>query len=422
MALVIARWTADRIAGIAAGIAVAFNAHTLTRLSHLQAQHVEFLPLALLALDALLLRPRWSTSIVLAVWFTLQGLASIHLLIFTALALVVSVAARPEDWLGSERFRAVAPKLALAAGLATIVLFVILGPYRQLHAMGFERSLEDVAHFAARPSDYRVTPSRVHAWLGTAERGGTGLFPGLVVLMLGIAALLPSRRRALDRRLRMCLAFGIIGVVLSFGPLVPGYASLHAAVAPLRAIRASARFGYLGLVAAGVAAGYGLAALRRARPGQRWWKPAISTAALIALFVEPFAAPIEFQPFTSIPEIYRRIADEPGAVAADLPFPPPAAVFRNAPYMLGSTLNFRPLLNGYSGFIPPVYSAHHAKLAGFPDAASIEALQLIGVTHVFVHIDRMDDADARALEAAPGLRWLAAEGPIVLYRVGRDGG
>jgi hypothetical protein len=421
-AWVVSRWTADPVAGIAAGIAVAFNAHTLTRLPHLQAQHAEFLPLALLALDALLLRPRWSTSVVLAVWSVLQGLASIHLLVFTALVLVVSFAVRPEDWLGRERFRAVAPKLALAAVGATAVLFLILGPYRQLHAMGFERSLEEVAHFAARPSDYLVTPSRVHAWLGTAEHVGTGLFPGIAVLALAGAALFWYGRPPLERRLRMCVAFGIVGVVLSFGPLVPGYASLHGALAPVRAIRASARFGYLGLVAAGVAAGYGLAALRRAPAGRRWWKPAISTAALAALFLEPFAAPIEYYPFTAIPEIYRRIAEEPGAVAADLPFPPTGAIFRNAPYMLGSTLNFKPLLNGYSGFVPPVYSAHYAKLAGFPDAASIAALRLIGVTHVFVHRDRLDDRNARAIEATPGLRWLATEGPIDLYRVERDGG
>ena len=54
MCLVVARWTGDFPAGLAAGAMMAFNAHTITRLPHLQAQHAEFLPLALLALDALL--------------------------------------------------------------------------------------------------------------------------------------------------------------------------------------------------------------------------------------------------------------------------------------------------------------------------------------------------------------------------------
>ena len=54
--LVAARWTGSWTAGGIAGITAAFNAHTLTRLPHLQALHVEFFPLALAALDSLLRR------------------------------------------------------------------------------------------------------------------------------------------------------------------------------------------------------------------------------------------------------------------------------------------------------------------------------------------------------------------------------
>jgi hypothetical protein len=54
MALVVLRWTGSTVAGILAGMLYAFNAHLLTRLVHLQALHIEFLPLALLALDQVL--------------------------------------------------------------------------------------------------------------------------------------------------------------------------------------------------------------------------------------------------------------------------------------------------------------------------------------------------------------------------------
>ena len=49
MALVIARWTGSLPAGVIAGLIYAFNAHVLTRLAHLQAQHVEFFPVMLYA-------------------------------------------------------------------------------------------------------------------------------------------------------------------------------------------------------------------------------------------------------------------------------------------------------------------------------------------------------------------------------------
>ena len=51
MAYVLRRWTADNVAAIVAGILFAYNSNILTRLPHMQALHVEFLPLALLALD-----------------------------------------------------------------------------------------------------------------------------------------------------------------------------------------------------------------------------------------------------------------------------------------------------------------------------------------------------------------------------------
>ena len=56
--LVVARWTGDWTIAILAGTFAGFNAHTISRLPHLQAQHGEFLPLSLLALDALLREPR----------------------------------------------------------------------------------------------------------------------------------------------------------------------------------------------------------------------------------------------------------------------------------------------------------------------------------------------------------------------------
>src|SRR5439155_15002541 len=95
--LVIANWTKDWVAGLVAGIAVGFNAHTLTRIPHMQAQHAEFLPLALFALDTLFRDPRLRHAIRLAIWFVLQALTSIHLMVFTTVALLASALVRPRD-------------------------------------------------------------------------------------------------------------------------------------------------------------------------------------------------------------------------------------------------------------------------------------------------------------------------------------
>lgn len=76
MSLVICHWTGDWAAALVSGVILAFNAHRLTRLPHLQAQHAEFLPLALFAFDQLLVAPRLGTAVLLAIWVVLQGLSS----------------------------------------------------------------------------------------------------------------------------------------------------------------------------------------------------------------------------------------------------------------------------------------------------------------------------------------------------------
>ena len=89
MWLLLKRWTGSSAAGAVAGSLLAFNAHTLTRLPHLQALHLEFMPVVLLALDRLLVERRARDAVLLGVACALQGLTSNYLLVFTAMAAAV---------------------------------------------------------------------------------------------------------------------------------------------------------------------------------------------------------------------------------------------------------------------------------------------------------------------------------------------
>ena len=79
------------------------------------------------------------------------------------------------------------------------------------------------------------------------------------------------------------------------------------------------------------------------------------------------------------------LAGERRAIVAEFPFYHPRQVFGNAQYMLNSTSHWRPLVNGYSGFLPASYGAHYGELQGFPDERSLKALRDLFVTHVVVH-------------------------------------
>jgi hypothetical protein len=94
--------------------------------------------------------------------------------------------------------------------------------------------------------------------------------------------------------------------------------------------------------------------------------------------------------------VYERLADEPGAIIADLPLYPRRAIFGNTGAMLASTVHWHPILNGYSGFIPPSYQRALDALRGFPDDRALAALHALGVTHVVIRRDEFIGLQGRA--------------------------
>jgi hypothetical protein len=213
----------------------------------------------------------------------------------------------------------------------------------------------------------------------------------------------------------MLVAMGACGFLLSFGGKLPGYGLLFRYVPLLQAIRAPVRFGYLAVLAVAMLAGFGAADLRRRLP-PRVWRP-LAAVALVLAVIEPLAAPLYLSPFTGISAIYERVAAEPGAVIVELPFPDSRAVFHNAVFMLNSTRHWKPMLNGYSGFVPGSYHDHFAAIDRFPAPDTVVALQALGVTHLFVHLDGYGSGMLDDLDRIPALSKIARDEQVVLYRL-----
>jgi hypothetical protein len=415
--LLVTRWTDDRAAGLVSGCLAGFNAHTLTRLPHLQAIHFEFFPLALLVFDRMLTGDRshsWRDAGILAVCVALQGLTSYYSLVFTTLALALDFIVRPDAW--RHRAARVVPWLMVAAAVAGVLLLPFLINYARI---GEVRLLDEVARDSARWRDYLNTPARVHAaWTARFFGGASALYPGVVAVAFTMVALV-SGVAVRDPRARMALAFGFAGAALSFGPALPGYAVLYRVLLPLQGIRNAARFGYLAIVSTAILAGYGLMVLRQRWRDPAWW-PAVIAAVLVAATVDTFAAPIEYVAAAPVPRLAKALRGS-SAVVAHIPFFTADRVFHNAPYLLESTGNWRPIVNGYSGLVPDSYEAHARAVSHFPAPEAIDALRRIGVTHVCVH-DRLlrdwtDDATADAVAHNPALQLLAEEGDERLYRI-----
>jgi hypothetical protein len=417
--LLVERWTSDLWAGILAGSLAAFNAHTLTRLPHIQAIHFEFVALALLALDRVLADRRVRDAVWLGIWCGLQALCSAYSMVFTCFAVGLGAVARPVEWLGG-RWRRLVPLMALAVAVGALMVVPFLLPYRTARAeQGLNRSIEEVARYSAAPSDYLATGGRFHFWLWSHKfyRHTDALFPGLAALGLALFAI-GSGTALRDRRARMALVFGVVSFVLSFGPRVPIYGVLYAWLPLLQGIRGAARFGQLTLLAIAVMAGFGLADIRR-RLRRRALSPAavgtIAVALIVVANAESLRAPLWYSRFEGIPGVYSVLAGEPEAVVAELPFFNLPRVSRNADYMLASTRHWKPMINGYSGFIPLSYRERMQTLLGFPDDRSFDTLRAAGVTHLIVHIATITEPER--LDRDPRLQVIATGRGIKVYRL-----
>ncbi len=412
MALLITRWTGSLPAGLIAGLIYAFNAHVLTRLPHLQAQHVEFFPLMLYAFDRVLVEGSRRSAVLLAGAFVLQALCGDYLLVFAAFALVGAAVVRGPEWWRPQRAPA-RTALLVAAAISVAAVGPFLWPYYEVSRdQGLVRSVSDVARYSAGWRDYLTTGSRLHyaLWSHNFFEHHTALFPGLTALALaGLAVFKGDAWR--DPRARMALAFGAAGLVLSFGPALPEYAWLHEHVPLLRGLRNAARWGWLFLAAVAVLAGFGAAKLR----------PAAAVAIGLLVTIESLRAPVGYTRFDGLPRIYDRVAAERDVVLAEFPFHSGAMVHLNGPYVLANTRYFRPLVNGYSGFQTATYETRAHALDTFPSSRALAELKALGVTHVTVHQDqfrrRHGEAALAAIDAVTELEPIAEADGIRLYRL-----
>ena len=479
MALVVRQWTGSTLAGVTAGMLYAFNAHLLTRLVHLQALHMEFLPLALFGLDQVLSGASGNretgtgsrqsgdgsrqsgtgsrelavgrrqpaagsqqpavggergvsgspqpvpvvgplaAGVVLTLAFVLQALCSNYTLVFLAVALLVSAVVRGDEWLArGERRQLLA--LVTSAVVAAIVLAPFLWPYYVVsREQGLSRSIDEVALYSASWSDYLATGGRLHYawWSHRWFEGRTPLFPGVVGLILTSATLMSSDARR-DRRVRMAVAIGAVGLALSFGPGLPGYAWLHRHVPLFEGLRAAARWGLLFLTAVAILAAFAVREWERRWRDWSYW-PAAAALLLGLVTLEALRAPLAFVGVPHVPALYDELRRQDDAVIVELPLFAGASVSENARYMVHSTRHFRPMVNGYSGFETETFRRRAERWRRFPEPDVLADMINVGVTHVVVDTRQLDASQVSAAAENATLVLVREDEGHRLYRLRR---
>jgi len=198
-------------------------------------------------------------------------------------------------------------------------------------------------------------------------------------------------------------AFG--AVVLSLGPelrlgervVTMPYRFFYRHVPGFNGMRVPARISVLALLGGSVFVGWGGLRLMRRRPS-------IAGPVLLAFFL------FEYQTYSlsravpkapEIPAVHRELAKaaSPGTVLV-LPIHEGEAITEESLYMYYSTVHWKPLVNGFSGWWPNDYWELVGRLRHFPTSRILRyLLERAPVRYIVVHYDRIPQPQRRHLEA-----------------------
>jgi len=200
----------------------------------------------------------------------------------------------------------------------------------------------------------------------------------------------------------------LLAFLFTFGPKGPYY-YLYTYIPGFQAIRVASRFHIIVMFALAVLAAFGLRAL--IRPFKKSW-PGTAIAVLCGLLVglEFLSIPIPYGRLPlkkDIPESYRwLIANKKPGLLIEMPLPPydRGSASIEALRMYYSLFHRHTLVNGYSGYFPPLYTEICRRQEFHDFMQLIDDFQALTVDYILIHFDEMS-ADLK-----PG--WLARLGDL----------
>jgi 6-pyruvoyl-tetrahydropterin synthase related domain len=442
--LLVLHLTRSRAAGVFAGVAFAFAPPRLAHVQHLQLSAAAFIPLCLLFMHRYSEEGKPRDAALAALFLALETLSTWYygmilafaILVFLVVRLLMNRKAFTLKWIAT---------LTLVMGIAVLLVVPFGIPYLHVGRQdtSFHRSIKEVDLFSADLRDFTAAPQGNLLWGGltkgarkaTDKRGGPTertLFPGLVPLLLGAAgaAYLFVRGKGaarFDVRYYVALAAGSFVMCLGsslylfghrFGLPMP-YDLFYYAFPGFKVMRVPPRFIILIVLSLAVLSGFAVKGLL-SRLGRKRGGAALSAlvfAALLALLLVdymPAAVPLTRVPLKGqFPAVYSWLRAQPGeAPTAELPladYDPGTFraglqyertwAAREAPRTYYSTLHWKKIFNGYSGFIPATYYEGVKATSDFPSRGSIDFLRKMGMKYVIVHGKELEPERLRSVLA-----------------------
>jgi hypothetical protein len=394
-------WTASALGGWM----YAFSSFRLSQMAHLQVLIAQWIPLTLWFWDRLLAGRRARDAALFLIFYLLNltgGCYLAYMIHFPLLAILLSRAISERRELVSLRSLRLLAPVALVAGLAAALLFL---PYvRVARAQGLSRPQEEIEDYSARPASY-VSPSTANLYFGESARpflerlfGDSaalfyrpenslfaGFLPTALFLLGAAAALRGLRQGTADPWARGLALAGLVCFALSFARV---YVPLARIVPGLSGMRVPARFyAFVSLALVYFAArGVDFLLRRISTPGGR---AALAAGLALVLAVELAPRRIGWERLPreeELPRAYSWIRDEPSVKAlVELPLRVDGG---ENDYLYASTLHWKPIANGYSGYMAESYLAMVNHIPFVPHDDGFELLRNMGITHVVLHLEK----------------------------------
>ncbi len=423
------------VAAVLGGWMFAYSPFRLTQTPHLQMLIAQWIPLTLWFWDRLLAERTAKNAALFLLFYLLNlsgGCYLAYMIHFPLAAILASRALEQRRALLSWRMLRLVVPVALVAGAAGALLFV---PYIRIsHTLGLVRGHDEIQEFGATLASY-LSPSFEGIYFGPPTRqflrsilgehaeaffrSENSLFAGfLPTILFVVGAVAAWRSRKTGSRDAWARGLALSGLVCFLLSLAVVYEPLMRVVPGLSGMRVPARFyAFVSLTVAFFAA-RGIDVLLRRLPGPRT-RVALAAGCALLLAVELAPRRLPWQPLAKeeeMPEVYTWIRDQPTIHALiELPI---HSDDREIQFIYASTVHWKPIANGFSGYLPKIHEELVERIRFLPTPAGFDRLRDLWITHILVHARRADRAEAlRAWEE----RFAASPNPQVERVYAADG-
>jgi hypothetical protein len=426
--------TSSRPAAMFAAVSYAFSSYMFAHMGHIQLLMISGPALALLCMHRFVDRPRVATAAWLGLSLCAQALACGYYGLYGGLIVALGIV-----WFGVSSGQWRQPRFAMLTVLAAVLAIGLtapfLAPYVDLQHAGFARTMADARLNSATWLDYLTSPLLLYRWMLPTLLAWGGwhevLFPGALVVVFAAVAVVFALRSSSPPAAasRSVIGFYVVLAALaawgSFGPDAKLYTWMVHTVPFMTLLRAPARLGVFVMLALTVLAGAGFATLERGLMATRRtiWLAAIAAVVLMGTTVGPLT--LEVAPPESRASVALR--QLPAGPIAEFPFFVRGSNFHEQTrYMVASAFHWRPLVNGYSDFLPPDVEAAMPALAQFPSAEALHFLRARGVRYVLVHWDLYTLAErapmrSKLAERQDALRPMLDDPTVSMYELSAAG-